>query len=298
MPSPSLDRETKPGTAAYTVDAQIHAHGFGLGTTVAAITASEVRTALAGCIESMDAAAVDAAVLHYRPELCRAAFQTHPDRFRSVILFDPRQTRSLTGVPVTSLDDLDATVNDLQLTAGLVGLRVLLGNAGDPAGEMLAEPDCVPIIDVARARALPVCLLALGRPDVIARIARANPDVTFVVDHLGLLTTTLADRHGVDPLAALPHVLGLATFGNVVVKLTGLPRLSRRPYPFVDIWPTIQTFVDTFGPDRLMWGSDYTHDPEHLYPESKQFLFEALELGEQGWASILNGTARRVFSWL
>lgn len=107
---------------------------------------------------------------------------------------------------------------------------------------------------------------------LLAKLARAVPDLTFVLDHLGGLIRAgrlqgrdiFADwRAGLSQIAACP---------NVVVKLSGLGmRLSdfghdAQPLPpsseqLAVVWaPWVMTAVDLFGPSRCMWGSNFPVD--------------------------------------
>jgi predicted TIM-barrel fold metal-dependent hydrolase len=41
------------------------------------------------------------------------------------------------------------------------------------------------------------------------------------------------------------------------VKLSGLARFSRRPWPHADAHPYLRALLEAFTPDRCMWGSDW-----------------------------------------
>lgn len=81
---------------------------------------------------------------------------------------------------------------------------------------------------------------------------RARPEVTFVLDHLGK-----------PPIASgqlEPWATGLATLArepNVVAKVSGLVTEAARPWRVADLRPYVETALTTFGPDRLMLGSDW-----------------------------------------
>ena len=88
----------------------------------------------------------------------------------------------------------------------------------------------------------PVCVLSWGRMDFVDDLAQAPSwDVMIVVDHLGLVQT-MKPPPPPDPFGDLDSVLALATYPNVVVKVTGACTLSHQPYPFGDLWAPI-------GPD-------------------------------------------------
>ena len=42
------------------------------------------------------------------------------------------------------------------------------------------------------------------------------------------------------------------------VKISGACTLSRKSFPYDDIWKPVLRIIDTFGIDRCMWGTDWT----------------------------------------
>src|SRR5262249_4195352 len=126
---------------------------------------------------------------------------------------------------------------------------------------------------------------------------RAHPDLAFVIDHCGLPIPPHSPRD--DRLfEKFPEVLALAEFPNVVVKLSALPALSLDGYPFDDVWTYGRRLVDTFGADRLMWGSDYTRVAAlHSYREAVDFIALTDQVTEEERVEIAGGTLRRVLNW-
>ena len=61
------------------------------------------------------------------------------------------------------------------------------------------------------------------------------------------------------PYPELSIVLNLAKYANVYVQFTPQLRTSKLPYPHEDAFPTYQRIYDAFGPERLMWGTDFPH---------------------------------------
>ena len=96
-------------------------------------------------------------------------------------------------------------------------------------------------------------------------------DVQVVDDQLVALSPML-ERAGVrvhfdhcgrpDPTAGIDapgfrELLRWGRTGRAVVKLSGSVKVSRRPYPHVDLSPFIQALVAEFGPDHCVWASDW-----------------------------------------
>jgi L-fucono-1,5-lactonase len=89
----------------------------------------------------------------------------------------------------------------------------------------------------------------------VARAAGDLPDSRFVLDHLGKPQIGAgADgfaewRAAIGPVAACP---------NVVAKLSGLvTEADWRHWTIEDLRPFVGVAVELFGPDRLMFGSDW-----------------------------------------
>jgi L-fuconolactonase len=94
----------------------------------------------------------------------------------------------------------------------------------------------------------------LIRPDQLAAAVRTVadlPDVRFVLDHAG----NPEIRPGaLSPWAA--HVTALAACPNAAVKLSGLVTRTV-PWSAAALRPYADTLLETLGPDRLMFGSDW-----------------------------------------
>jgi L-fuconolactonase len=80
-----------------------------------------------------------------------------------------------------------------------------------------------------------------------AAAIRAHPEFTVLIDHL-------AEPHMGDAVE-YAHVLDLASFDNVYMKLSGLNHFSSDAPLYLEAWPFTRRVIDAFGPDRLVWGS-------------------------------------------
>lgn len=174
----------------------------------------------------------------------------------------------------------------------LVGIRHLVQGEPDPAfldrGDVRrgigAIADAGLVFDlVIRHHQLPA---AIG-------LAASLPQVSFVLDHLG--KPPLADQ---DLRDWAGHLQGLARLPNVSAKVSGLATeanwSSWRP---ADLAPAVSHALDAFGPDRLMFGSDW---PVSLlaisYHEWIQVLGDLLAgCAEHERDQIWRHTARRVY---
>ena len=102
---------------------------------------------------------------------------------------------------------------------------------------------------------IPVMVHPNGKMLEFARIAEANPDLTLIIDHMGL-STEIAKNNMRE--RAIEQTLTLAKFPNVRVKVSAVPAFSLEPYPFQDVNEFVHRIVEVFGPRRCFWGSDLT----------------------------------------
>jgi predicted TIM-barrel fold metal-dependent hydrolase len=78
--------------------------------------------------------------------------------------------------------------------------------------------------------------------------------VRILIDHCGRPTVeTGLDQPGFRAL------LELGSTGDAFVKLSGFVKFSREPVPHEDAWPYVRALLDTFTPDRCLWGSDWPY---------------------------------------
>lgn len=147
----------------------------------------------------------------------------------------------------------------------------------------------------------------------IASLARAFPDTTIVVDHIGgpLGVRSYAGRREEVRAAARAAFTDLATLSNVVVKLGGIGmtimggdfhRGDRPPTSaqLADHWgPDIAWLIDTFGVDRAMFESNFPVDSETcsyvvLWNTFKR-IAAAAGASPADKAALFAGTARRTY---
>jgi hypothetical protein len=95
-----------------------------------------------------------------------------------------------------------------------------------------------------------------GRSAQVVRIAERHPQLTLIVDHMGVT----ADLVKAGKLAgAIDQTPLLAKYPNVSVKLSAAPNYSMESYPFRDFLPHIRRLFDAYGPQRCYWGTDITN---------------------------------------
>jgi predicted TIM-barrel fold metal-dependent hydrolase len=104
---------------------------------------------------------------------------------------------------------------------------------------------------------IPIMMSVSGQLAAVDRIAARHPGLKLVIDHMGLRSGT----KGPEAFAGLPELCGLARHANVAVKASALPCYSVEPYPFADVHAHIRRVYDSFGPQRMFWGTDWTRLP-------------------------------------
>jgi len=131
------------------------------------------------------------------------------------------------------------------------GREILQGSA---PGEFLGHPDFVRGVAALGRRGLAYDLL-INEPQLPAATALVDalPGVTFILDHLGK-----PDVAAQDPATWEPAFRDLARRDQVYCKLSGLPFEGKwHDWTADQIRHYVEVALDCFGPNRLMFGSDW-----------------------------------------
>jgi L-fuconolactonase len=203
--------------------------------------------------------------------------------------------RTATVLGVVGWIDLDgAEVGERlaeRMPRGLVGIRPMLQD--------IADPDW--ILGAARVPALRAAVRAgivfdaLVRPSglaAVAALADRHPDLAIVLDHAGkppVATARMAEWwQGLVEVAARP---------NVWCKLSGLVSEAPPGTSSAIIGELVRRLVDLWGPDRLIWGSDWPvltllSDFGAWLALTRQALGD---LSEEERVAVFGGNAKRVY---
>ncbi|MES2497360.1 MAG: amidohydrolase family protein [Pseudomonadota bacterium] len=246
--------------------------------------------------EAMDSVGVDAALVVAALPYIDACVARYPGRFIGV------ETFSATGAELAAA--VERARGDARLVAGRLLVTDFRTTELSPAfvsGGMDAG------FAAAERVGLPLFLSTHGQAAAMRAPIERHPKLTVIIDHLGVSQHPVSPARD-DPWDRLDGLLSLADLPNVHVKLCGIPLLSDEAYPFADTWPNLHRVIAAFGPDRLLWASDYTRlrlakagGPTRnrgcLYSESRDMLLHAAEIDETAKAAIFGGTLTRILNW-
>ena len=124
---------------------------------------------------------------------------------------------------------------------------------------------------------IPVMIFAPFAVQKLGAIAEAHPGLRLIVDHMGLNV----QWKGKDLGPGIEILLEFARYKNVAVKASCLPCYVDEPYPYPALHPHIRRVVETFGPERVFWGTDLSQLPcsyrqaVTLFTEELSFLTTA-----------------------
>jgi predicted TIM-barrel fold metal-dependent hydrolase len=225
------------------IDAQVHIWGTGTPLhphrQVSSFSADEL-------LAEMQAAGVDGAILHppgWDPASNARSIkvvEAHPGKFGILGNFPLDDPRS------------PLMVNEWLTLPGMLGLRFAL--VPDEQQRWVRDGSIDWVWSKAERSNIPVATMAGRFLPEFRVIAERHPELTLIIDHLGLARMAKDDA----AFANLPELLALARLPNVHIKATGAPAYSSHPYPFRNLHDGLHRIFDAFGPKRFFWGTDIT----------------------------------------
>jgi L-fuconolactonase len=184
-----------------------------------------------------------------------------------------------------------AALESLAANEKLVGLRPMIQNIADVA--WVTRRDLDPAFEALIAHDLVFDALTFPRhlPHLIERLAR-HPRLRCVVDHGS--KPQIRDRAFGDWARDMTRV---ARETRAFVKLSGLVTEARADWSGADLAPYVDHLLDVFGPQRMLFGSDW---PVCLLASSYDRWIETVEgflahLTDQERAAVMGGNAARLY---
>lgn len=164
------------------------------------------------------------------------------------------EIRGVVGWVDLTADDVSARLDELRNLPGgerLVGIRHQVQGEADP--QWLLRADVTRGLRAVAAAGLVYDLLVTEAqlPAAIDAVRR-QPELRFVLDHGG---KPLIAAGRVEPWRA--NISMLSELPNVAVKLSGLLTEAAPTWTVDGLRPYVDHLIDTFGPARVMFGSDW-----------------------------------------
>jgi L-fuconolactonase len=173
----------------------------------------------------------------------------------------------------------------------LVGIRPMVQDIPDD-GWLLREQLTPAFAALARHRLVFDALVLPRHLAPLLRVVRRHPDLRFVIDHLA--------KPPVAGGALAPwdrDIAALARQPNVACKLSGLVTEAAPDWSVDDLRPYADHVLACFGPDRVLWGSDW---PVVQLAGGYEAWWQATgallaSLPPAGRAAVLGGNSRRIY---
>ncbi len=251
-----------------------------------------LRVSADGLMGEMESCGVDRAVLvqyhgvyGYDNAYLVESVSGHRERVAGVSIID------------TLAPDAAETLTELVVKRGVRGLR-MFQSATEPDAPWLHDPRGLAVWD--RARELGVAVVIGRTPSAVDSATERHlprlrfllsryPEVPVALDHLAVMGVR---GDGPEPAAEL---LGLAEFPNVYLKLTtvNIYRAAREGVPYGEFFGPL---FERFGPERVMWGSNYPATHDRPYADMFRLAREALSyLDAPDQELVFGGSALRLW---
>jgi L-fuconolactonase len=176
-------------------------------------------------------------VIHYRYNNSYLAdvLRRYPDKFLGVCRVNPA--------------DPAAPDHLARLTEqGFRGVR--LSPAADATGDWIRGSLMPALWKRCADLSVPMTLLApISRMQDAQRLIEKFPGLTVVIDHMADCPVHQPEK--------LELLLVLARYPRVFVKISHTWSLSKQNYPWLDAQELVKRLHARFGPERLMWGTDW-----------------------------------------
>jgi predicted TIM-barrel fold metal-dependent hydrolase len=135
-------------------------------------------------------------------------------------------------------------------------------------------------------------LVTHEKTEELDRMLADFPRLRVVLDHCMNLKT------GPDGEDILRDVRRLSKRPNLHAKVTFVPTGSATGYPCADMHELAMNVIETYGPERCVWGSDFPCElwtPKVTYAQHLRIFTTDLPLKQAQRAAVLGETARRLW---
>lgn len=208
-----------------------------------------------------------------------SVLKQYPEHFKGVARVDPRDSNAP--------DHLSKLVE----VEKMEGVR--LSPNGMPPGDWFTNTELMhPLWKRCQDLKVPMTLLMpIAQAPNAGKLIEKFPDLTVVIDHM-------ADTP-VDQPNELEKLIALARYPKVFVKISHTWSLSKQPYPWLDAQEHVKRLYHAFGPQRLMWATDWPVClPHATYAQTLSSVRDGMAfLNEDDKSWILSKTIDRVWKF-
>ncbi len=217
-------------------------------------------------------------VIHYRWDNRYVAdtLKKYPQYFKGVARVNPQDP--------AAPDHLSKLVQE----QGFHGVRLSPG--ADAASDWIRGPLMPPLWKRCEELKVPMTVLtSTARLADIAKLIEPRPNLTVVIDHM-------ADSP-IDRPAELEKLLALKRYPKVFVKFSHTWSASKEHYPWKDTHAQVKRLYEGFGPQRIMWGTDWPVCLKHAtYEQTLRVVRDEMKFfNEDDKEWVLSKTVERVW---
>ena len=235
-------------------------------------------------ISCMEKACVEGAVL-VQPStygwdnnyLCDS-LKKYPEKFAGICLVDPKNRNAS--------DDLYFWCEK----GGCSGLRINL--VGYSEIEFLLDPERKRLWDTAAE--IGACIsfqMSSSHGKIINELVKSHPEINFIIDQVS------AEVHRNSDLGSFVEFLSERS--NLYIKLNSVGQNSVQEYPFKDLWPFFRRVLDSFTPDRVLYGTDFPHTLKTCsYVQAIEWIYELPFISPDAINLVKGDNARNLWKFL
>ena len=221
--------------------------------------------------------------------------QAAPTEAETLFLLDiagsAEPVRGVVGWTNFDATDAEARIEALAARQLLVGLRPMVQDI--PDDDWLSRPALAPLLAALARHQLVFDALVFPRHLTrLTHVVDRHPDLQFVLDHCAKPQLASGEIE-----AWRNDIAVLAERDNVVCKLSGLVTEARPDWQVADLRGAFDHVLSCFGPQRMLWGSDWpVVNLAGGYPQwlaATETLLAELSPDER--ADVFGGAARRIY---
>lgn len=125
--------------------------------------------------------------------------------------------------------------------------------------------------------------------DQALELVEAYPELPYLFDHFAHAGPSTPTDEG-----TFARFADLAEYDSVAVKVSEIPHMSETTFPYEDMHSHVRWYFDTFGRERVVWGSDYPNVSDVAsYAEACNWLRQVDSLSHEDRAWITDKSFRR-----